>query len=106
MSLSVSGNFDKKEKIWIFDLLGDVDISNAHLLKRQLETAYEKKHANIAVNLSKLDYIDSTGLGVIIGTHGMMSAKGHRIILREPKENVKKLLRITNLDKVLCDGGK
>ncbi|MDR1028326.1 MAG: STAS domain-containing protein [Clostridiales Family XIII bacterium] len=102
MSLSISGDFNEAEDLWLLKLSGEIDISNAHHLKKQLETAYEQTRANIAIDLADLNYIDSTGLGVIIGAYGVMRGAGHRIILRRPKENVKKLLRITSLDKVLC----
>jgi anti-sigma B factor antagonist len=102
MSLSISGDFNEAENLWLFKLSGEIDISNAHHLKQQLEAAYAENRTNIAIDLGNLNYIDSTGLGIIIGAYGVMSGDGHRIILRQPKENVKKLLRITSLDKVLC----
>jgi anti-sigma B factor antagonist len=103
MSLSISGNFNESEDLWLFKLSGEIDISNAHQLKQQLEAAYLQRPANIAIDLGSLNYIDSTGLGVLIGMHGTMRVNAHKILLRQPKENVKKLLRITSLDKVLCD---
>lgn len=54
------------------------------------------------LHLEDLDYIDSTGLGVIIGTMGKMKEDNKQIILVNPKDNIKKLLSITNLDRILC----
>lgn len=102
MSLSINGNYDETAGEWCFKLIGEVDISNAHQLKKQLETAYGEHASDIAVDVSSLSYIDSTGLGVIIGVYGNMKESGHRIRLLEPRENIRKLLRITSLDKVLC----
>ena len=102
MAYSVKGNFDEGLNQWLFDISGEIDISNAPQLKKDLESAYAQKPADIIVNVSELTYIDSTGLGAIISVYGKMKNAGHRIVLTEPKDNVKKLLNITSLDKVLC----
>ncbi|MDR2156183.1 MAG: STAS domain-containing protein [Clostridiales Family XIII bacterium] len=102
MSFAINGGFHEADHLWQFGLSGEIDISNASQLKTRLESAYSETPADIVLDLGNLNYIDSTGLGVIIGVYGGIKENGHRIILREPKENVKKLLRITSLDKVLC----
>jgi anti-sigma B factor antagonist len=101
MSLSISGNYDEQNSRWDFDLVGEIDISNAQQLKQQLEAAYGANPANIYLDLEHLSYIDSTGLGVIIGVYGAIRGNGHKTIILNPKDNVRKLLRITSLDKVL-----
>jgi anti-sigma B factor antagonist len=102
MSLIINGNFSDSENRWNFRLAGEIDISNALQLKHQLETAYTGRAADIYIDVNDLSYIDSTGLGIIIGVYGSMRGTGNRIVLLNPRENVKKLLKITNLDKLLC----
>ena len=102
MALSISANNNAEYKVWEFKLVGEVDISNAHLFKKQLETALEESRQNITIDLSELSYMDSTGLGVIIGTYGSIQKDGFTIKLFNPKESVKKLLHISGLDKKLC----
>jgi anti-sigma B factor antagonist len=102
MSAVINGSYDGDLNQWLYTVSGEVDISNAHLLKSKLETSYSEHAADLMIDVSDLGYIDSTGLGVIIGLFGQIRGAGHRIVLINPKENVKKLLRITSLDKVLC----
>ncbi|MDR3071961.1 MAG: STAS domain-containing protein [Clostridiales Family XIII bacterium] len=102
MSLSLVGNFEEATGKWTYSLSGEVDIANAHDLREELENAYRKQAADIEIDASGLRYIDSTGLGTIIGVLGEMRENGHRIMLKDVRDNVKKLLKITNLDKVLC----
>ena len=102
MAYHVKGNFDEGLNQWFFEISGEIDISNAPQLKKDLESAYSQNPTDIIVNVSNLAYIDSTGLGAIISVYGKMKSDGHRIVLTEPKDNVKKLLSITSLDKVLC----
>lgn len=101
MSLSIDKNFDEVNQNWDIVVSGEVDISNADEFRNELNEAYDENPTNLKINLAGLSYIDSTGLGVIIGIFGKVKDEGHTISLIEPRENVKKLLRITNLDKVL-----
>ena len=102
MALSINANNSKENQIWEFSLVGEVDISNAHYLRKQLETALVEVKQNITIDLSELNYIDSTGLGAIIGVYGALKKDGLSVKVLNPKENVKKLLVISGLDRILC----
>ena len=102
MALTIKANNNIESGIWEFKLGGEVDISNAHMFKKQLEAALAEKKQNITIDLSELSYIDSTGLGVIIGAYGTIKKDGYSIKVTNPKENVKKLINISGLDKILC----
>lgn len=101
MSLSIKKSFADTEKYWDITVSGEVDISNADDFRNDLNQVYDEKPADLRIDLANLSYIDSTGLGVIIGIFGKIKEGGHTITLLNPRDNVKKLLRITNLDKVL-----
>ena len=102
MALSISADNNTEKKVWEFKLVGEIDISNAHIFKKQIETALNEARQNIALDLSGLNYIDSTGLGVIIGAYGSIKKDGFEIKVLNPRDNVRKLLNISGLDKVLC----
>ena len=102
MALSINANNNTETGIWEFTLVGEVDISNAHYFRKQLEAALAEKKQNITIDLADLSYIDSTGLGVIIGVYGQVKKEGFSVKVLNPRENVKKLLTISGLDKILC----
>ena len=102
MTLSINANNNKEAAVWEFALIGEVDISNAHYFRKQLETALDECRQNITIDLAELNYIDSTGLGVIIGVYGSVKKDGLTVKVLNPKDNVKKLLVISGLDKILC----
>jgi anti-sigma B factor antagonist len=52
------------------------------------------------INLDTLDYIDSTGLGVMIGVLKKLKMDNKEIYILNPKSNVKKIFTITGLDKI------
>jgi len=102
MTLQIQKDFDKKRGLWNITTEGELDISTAPALRAALKDAYQEQKANIILHFDQLKYIDSTGLGVIIGAYGRMRENGDNIALCNPKDNILKLLRITNLDRLLC----
>jgi len=101
MALTIIANNNKKKKVWEVRLVGEVDISNAHLFRSQLETALTEARQNITIDLAELNYIDSTGFGVIMGTHTSIKNDGFGIKILNPRDSIKKLLNVTGMDKIL-----
>jgi len=101
MLLKIERSFDEAKNHWNVKVQGEADISNAPEFRQALNAIYQEKAADIWIFLQDLLYMDSTGLGVIIGACGRMRSTGHEIVLCNPRDNVKKLLSITNLDRIL-----
>jgi len=101
MSLQIKSSFDENVEKWEIDLAGEIDISSAAEFRDLLEKAYKEKKGDIVLRFDNLNYIDSTGLGVIIGAYGKMKEDNRNIKILNPRKNIKKLLTITNLDQIL-----
>ena len=99
---SIEVNDNTEECLWEIKPIGEIDIYNADIFKSQLETALAGKRQNITLDLSELEYIDSTGLGVIIATYTSIKDEGLKIKVINPGNNVGKLLNISGLDKIFC----
>lgn len=102
MSLTINAANNTENNAWEFTLAGEIDISNAEGFKTKLEDAMAEVRQNITIDLSELNYIDSTGLGVIIGVYSAIKKDGFCIKVLNPRDNVRKLLTISGLDKILC----
>lgn len=102
MTLEIQKSFNDQEERWEIRPEGEVDISNASLLRAAIDDAFLEKQGDILLRFDGLSYMDSTGLGVIIGAYGRMKDNGYSLTLHEPRENITKLLRITGLDRLLC----
>ena len=103
MSLKIDAGFSEKEGLWVVRPEGEIDISNAHILKERLAAAFGERQAGIRIDMGGTTYLDSTGLGAIIGAYGRLKEKGCILSLANPRDNVKKLLNVTNLDRVLME---
>ena len=52
----------------ILNVCGDVDVYTSPKVKEHINSLIEKEVYKIVVNLEDVRYVDSTGLGVLIGT--------------------------------------
>ena len=100
MALDIKSSYDQECDKWILETTGDIDIVSSKTLKEVLVNKFEEKTTDIILDFTQLDYIDSTGLGIIIGAYGRMKESGKKLTIIHPKESIKRLLTITGLDKI------
>ncbi len=103
MALVIKTKKDNQEKI-CFLLEGELDLSTAQIFKEKVEQEYEKNPSNIEVDFEKIDFIDSTCLGILVSLSKQLKNE-HRICVVNLKEHIKKVFTITGLDKIfICKG--
>ncbi len=79
---------------------GEVDIFTSQKLKERLYYNIDEYRKDLKLECSGLNYIDSTGLGIFVGTLKKAKQYDSNIYLGGLKENIKKLFVITGLDKL------
>jgi anti-anti-sigma factor len=82
-------------------LLGELDISTAPRLEETLRRAEAAAPALLILDLSRLDFMDSTGLRLLIGADARSREAGRRLVLVRGNEMVQRVLRVTRLDERL-----
>lgn len=100
MSININSKLDSTNSFWSINLEGELDVSTADKLKEHLHKLADEQVLDMKINLSNLDYIDSTGLGVMIGVLKKIKSEAKEIYIINPKSNVKKIFTITGLDKI------
>lgn len=100
MALEVTKSFNEDSSSWIIKPVGEVDIYTSPQFKKILNNVVDEKMADIVINGESLDYIDSTGLGVLIGILKKVKQNEKSIIIEKIKPNIIKLFDITGLNKV------
>ena len=82
-------------------MTGDVDIVAAPSLREQLIDAISGGNEHLLVDLTGATFIDSTGLGVLVGAFKRVRTGGGEVRIAAASEAVLKPLRITGLHRVL-----
>lgn len=84
----------------IIELEGEVDVYTAPQLKQQMINLLESGAKELVVDLTKVDYLDSTALGVLIGGLKRMRERDGNMVLVCPSPRIRRVFEITGLDKI------
>lgn len=81
---------------------GELDLAVTDQFRDQLTAALQETHArNLLLDFSALDFIDSSGLGVILGRLRELAPQGGRIAISGANQQVYRLLTASGLHKVI-----
>jgi anti-sigma B factor antagonist len=92
-------NVTQSESRAVLSLSGELDVSSSPALEDEIGRV--KDAEVIVLDLSELEFIDSTGLGVLVKTHQHMRDAGRQLGIVEGPGQVKRLLELTGLDQQL-----
>lgn len=98
MELSLSHRIEGEQAI--VELDGEVDVYTAPKLREQLLALVGDGHHDIVVDMTGVDFLDSTGLGVLVGGLKRVRAQDGDLRLVCSQERILKIFRITGLTKV------
>jgi anti-sigma B factor antagonist len=89
-----------KEGIEIVDVEGEIDVYTAPRLRELLIELVNSGFYQLVVNMEKVEFLDSTGLGVLVGGLKRVRARDGSLDLVCTQERILKIFRITGLTKV------
>jgi anti-sigma B factor antagonist len=90
------------EGLHVFELTGSLDIATSPAVRAALTNASEQGDHRLIVDLTKVDFLDSTGLGALIGGQRRAKEFDGEIRLVAKEGQILRLLRITGLLKVFA----
>ena len=82
-------------------LIGELDISTAGRLEETLGRVEADGPALVVLDLSGLDFMDSTGLRLLIEADMRAREAGRRLVVVQGNEMVQRVLHLTRLDERL-----
>ena len=96
----------RNDKVTILDLSGDIDFANSPELRHSvLREIQESRTPRVVINLSKVHYIDSSGVASLV--EGLKASRdlGSHFILFGLSTSVREVLHLSRLIKVfeVCD---
>ena len=89
-----------RDGIEVIDVRGEIDMYTAPRLRDLLIGLVSKGRYQLVVNLDKVGFLDSTGLGVLVGGLKRVRAHDGSLDLVCTRERILKIFRITGLTEV------
>ena len=86
----------------VFELTGSLDIATSPSVRAALVSASERGDHRLIVDLQRVDFLDSTGLGAMIGAQRRAKEFDGEVRLVAKEGQILRLLRITGLLKVFA----
>jgi len=76
---------------------GEIDVSTADVMRDRLAEPIAEQRTDLVVDLLGVRFMDSTGLGVLVGALKKVRTQGGRLVLVVDSERLLTVLRITAL---------
>jgi anti-sigma B factor antagonist len=98
--VSLNARIREVRGVPVVELEGEIDLSTSAVFKETVYEVIESGRIDIVIDLSGLEFMDSTGLGVLVAALKKTSTEGGSIKLICDKRSILKVFTITGLDKV------
>ncbi len=90
----------RQDDALIITVRGEVDLYNAKVLGDALEGAGQESVKNVVLDVEKVTYIDSTGIGILIKGKKNLKAAGGDLKLAQVQESIQDVFNRTKLDSI------
>ena len=80
---------------------GDIDLTTAPRLREAIVGVVVGGQPNVVLELQAVDFIDSTGLGVLVGLLKRTRSQGGDLRIVSTRTSLRKVLELTSLDRAL-----
>jgi anti-sigma B factor antagonist len=84
----------------VLAVAGEIDVYTAPKLREQIVALVDEGRYDLIIDMSAVDFLDSTGLGVLVGGLKRVRAHDGSLALVCAEERILKIFRITGLTKV------
>ena len=85
-----------------FSLLGEIDHHSAANMRAEMDREIsDLKPHKLVLELSGIDFMDSSGLGLIMGRYALMQRLGGAVSLKAPNERLVKIFELSGLFRVI-----
>ena len=91
--------FEKLDDGCIIYATGEIDLSNSQGLRKTILAAL-KSSQKVSVDLSEVNYIDSSGIASLVEGLQFSKSNNKEFVLTNPSKQVKAIMELARLDKV------
>jgi anti-sigma B factor antagonist len=84
----------------VLGLEGEIDVYTSIQLKQEITQIISQGVTLLVLNMEKVEYLDSTGLGLLIGALKRLRENDGNLIIVSPSERIVRVFEITGLHKI------
>ncbi len=93
-------DIQEKDQSVMIKVDGDIEMMSIKVFKQKLFEIGQNTEKDIEIDLSDVDYIDSSGVGVLISLLKLQKKKGKELIIEKVSSKVLNVLKLSSLSDV------
>lgn len=94
--------FEKCNDILIVTLIGELDHSSAEEVRIKIDDRIDRDDiSKVILNFSKVTFMDSSGIGAVVGRYKKINNKGGKLVIAEAGKNVNRIFELAGLYKLI-----
>lgn len=83
-------------------LVGELDEHSAELVRRRLDTLFDENNFNaVVLDLARMSFMDSTGIGVLIGRYKLLRKCNRQLFVKNPSITIDKIFKMSGLYEII-----
>lgn len=94
-------NVSERDECAVLAVTGELDVATAPQLRQEAVRLTTLGQSRIVIDLSGVDFLDSTGLGVIVGVLKRVRTHGGDLAVAGAEDHVRKVFDITRISDVV-----
>ena len=94
--------FSEKGSVLTVKVMGELDHHNAPQIREETDFKITNNNIrNLIFDFTNLSFMDSSGIGVIIGRYKLLSSLKGKLYIVSPSKNLKRLLELSGIMKII-----
>ena len=96
---------NKSDNLYV-KLFGELDEHSSAYARITLDMLFDEKNVkSVYIDMSGLDFMDSTGIGVLIGRYKRLKPRGIPIFIQSPPPTVDRVLKLSGIYNIMVKAG-
>ena len=92
----------QRDRLLVVRLFGEIDHHSAVTLREELdELILRERPARLVLDLAEIDFMDSSGLGLLMGRYRLMREIGGVMAIAAPNPSVLRILRLSGMERFM-----
>jgi stage II sporulation protein AA (anti-sigma F factor antagonist) len=83
-------------------LCGEIDHHSAVIVRSEIDGMIaEHRPERLVLDLSGIDFMDSSGIGLIMGRYARMKAVGGELVVQRPNERIRRIFEMAGIERIV-----
>ena len=100
MGLKIYDEVEEKSKLTAY-ISGEIDHHSAKEIRKEIDINVQKLNpTDLYLDFSKVDFMDSSGIGLVMGRYKLQSERGGKVYIQNPPPLIKKVMLVAGINKL------